>query len=941
MAETTDNLPGQDARVGPLQESDLRLFALLGNLPGMAYRCRNDRDWTMVFVSEGCRELTGYAPADLINNSRISFGQIIIPDDREAVWSGVQAALAGHQKYQHSYRIRTASGETRWVWEQGLGIFGPEGELLCLEGFIMDITARKAAEAISEKYQLLSSQARDIILFVEPETGRILEANMAASLTYGYSREELLDRKIFDLRLPEDISLVRHQLAETTRAGLRFEAVHCCRDGRQLPVEVSSHAAELGGKKILVSVIRDIRQRKEAEQALRKSEQRMKSLLASISDLVFVLSNDLVFEEYYQPASGLLLIPPQPFVGKRLEQIGLPEPALSNILQALQQTVHTQLPAKTEYYMDISGSREWFDLHVSPFRAEAEKPSGVTCVVRNITERRRTEERLRLQSDLGLRLLAVDDFREGLHFCISTALHISAMEAGGLYLQDSSGGLKLVFQEGFSRDFINTTYSLGVDSPQVRWAQSQSGTPFHGRADTLGWSPGTLSGEETIRTVSLVPILKEGKLMVLMHLASHLEFEIPISLRHLLESVAHQTEVFIERMQAQSALRQAHIEMEDQVILRTVELRQEIAERKQMELELQNAKEAADSASRSKSSFLANMSHEIRTPLNAIIGFAQLMRRDPDLTPRQQQQLETINRSGEHLLRLITDVLDMSKIESGRMLLVPAECDFPALLKDMEAIFRVRTEEKGLQFEVSYAEGIPARIYADAGKIRQVLLNILGNALCFTTRGSIRMRVGAEMIPFPSGPARSSRLTIAVTDTGVGIREEDLSRVFEVFEQSENGRCLNSGTGLGLPISRQLARMMGGDVTVTSEVGTGSTFRITLTVALFDPELADAELAPLLEPALRQPAGRPYWAPPPDSERERPEPADGRRLSPALRTKIREAVETGYMFRLRQLLFEEVSREDPELARQMSEWVDNYNYEAILQALLPGEDSHE
>jgi PAS domain S-box-containing protein len=266
----------------------------------------------------------------------------------------------------------------------------------------------------------------------------------------------------------------------------------------------------------------------------------------------------------------------------------------------------------------------------------------------------------------------------------------------------------------------------------------------------------------------------------------------------------------------------------------------DVTERKRYEQSLQQA-------SRAKSVFLANMSHEIRTPMNAILGFSQLMLRDPHITPLQCQYLGTINRSGEHLLALINDILEMSKIEAGRTTLKPSTFDLPELLKDLEMMFRVRTNEKKLSFSVEVIDDVPQYIVTDINKLRQVFINVLGNAVKFTERGGIGFRVSAERedalaAVFRLDPRGSSRargtgepesmtgpfLRFEIEDTGPGISPDDQAKLFRQFEQTKTGQQAGTGTGLGLAISREFARLMGGDITVKSQVGRGSVFTIHL-----------------------------------------------------------------------------------------------------------------
>jgi PAS domain S-box-containing protein len=242
----------------------------------------------------------------------------------------------------------------------------------------------------------------------------------------------------------------------------------------------------------------------------------------------------------------------------------------------------------------------------------------------------------------------------------------------------------------------------------------------------------------------------------------------------------------------------------------------DVTERKRYEQSLQQA-------NRAKSVFLANMSHEIRTPMNAILGFSQLMLRDQDLTSQQCQYLGTINRSGEHLLALINDVLEMSKIEAGRTTLNSSTFDLPVLFNDLEMMFRVRTNEKRISFSVEMIGDVPQYIVGDINKLRQVFINVLGNAVKFTEQGGIAVRVHVDR-----ESTRGPDLRVEVEDTGPGISRDDQDKLFRHFEQTKTGQQTGTGTGLGLAISQEFIRLMGGAITVTSQVGKGSVFVIQL-----------------------------------------------------------------------------------------------------------------
>lgn len=239
---------------------------------------------------------------------------------------------------------------------------------------------------------------------------------------------------------------------------------------------------------------------------------------------------------------------------------------------------------------------------------------------------------------------------------------------------------------------------------------------------------------------------------------------------------------------------------------------------------------AAEAANRAKSEFLANMSHEIRTPMNAILGYAQLLARSPGLTSRQREYLTTIARSGDHLLSLIDQVLAMSKIEAGQVDFTEEAFHLPALLTELDSLFRLPAQSKGLNLSVRPEPDLEQYVAADAGKIRQVLINLIGNAVKFTDQGAVAVR------------ARSQRdcddrvwIEVEVEDSGPGIEAEAQERIFGAFEQTEQGRQ-KGGTGLGMPISREYARRMGGDLTVNSTVGEGSTFLFRFAAAVHSGE---------------------------------------------------------------------------------------------------------
>jgi PAS domain S-box-containing protein len=267
------------------------------------------------------------------------------------------------------------------------------------------------------------------------------------------------------------------------------------------------------------------------------------------------------------------------------------------------------------------------------------------------------------------------------------------------------------------------------------------------------------------------------------------------------------------------------IRIEDELFI--VSTIKDISERKNTQQELQKTKEIAEAANRAKSEFLANMSHELRTPLNAILGYAQILLRDRELPNKQKEEIKIIKTSGEHLLGLISDILDLSKIESGTMELNPQEFILPEFLEGIADIFEIRANEKGLSFHFEVLTPLPYYVYSDEKKLRQILFNLLSNSLKFTEKGGLALKAGEIQdsgITLDPGNPEQVTIQFQVEDTGIGIELKRQDEVFQPFTQVSGPSYRSEGTGLGLSISQRLAGILGGKIMIKSNPGEGSIF---------------------------------------------------------------------------------------------------------------------
>lgn len=666
---------------------------------------------------------------------------------------------------------------------------------------------------------LLVRAAPGAAFLVDAETLEILDANDRAELLFGRRREELSRAGVAALLAEKQTEgRSRAELLAELRAALAGEEI---RHGECIGFSPSRGRffAELclvplpgtGEDRRALLSFTDVSDRRRTEQQLRESEARYRTLFEAANDAIFLLRGDRFVDcnpktlemfgggrERIIGASPYALSPPrQPDGGESAAK------ALRYIQEAL-----SGRPQRFEWrHRRFDGTL--FDTEVSLNPVTIGGEVLLQAIVRDITERKRAEEALRMSSAFERLVTAV------------SARYVETPPER-LYEAIEQAVTEVAEFAGVDRSYV---FLLSPDGENVEciaeWARP--GMKRHGGRNAAPiplegheWWRRRMERNEVLQVCSLSEIPPEGE-------ATREIFQ-SMGARSVVHVPMFHGDRFVGFMGWSSVTRERIFSGGSVALLRVLaEITAGALERRQRELELREAKRAAEAASEAKDRFLANMSHEIRTPLNGILGMARLLL-ESGLPPAQTEMAATIEESAEALIRIVDDVLEYSRIERGRLELERKEFDLREVLDDVVDLMRPEAKKKGLDLRLSYGGGVARRFRGDAGRIRQLLLHLAGNAVKFTESGGVKLEVeGAGT----SGGRTLVRL--AVRDTGIGIPAEKQRALFEKFTQLDGSlRRRYGGTGLGLAISEGLVRLMGGSITVRSRPGEGSTFLVTL-----------------------------------------------------------------------------------------------------------------
>ncbi len=680
----------------------------------------------------------------------------------------------------------------------------------------MDVTERKRTEKSlresEERFRSYIENANDNI-FTLDLTGRITSANRAMYEKLGYTEAELLGMSALELTEPERRAEVAQALQHIW-AGESIDEVEVpvrTVDGKTFIVQIRGRAIVKDGKLVeTLHIARDVTEQKFAEKALRESEARYRSIFEGVQDAILVTSfdgrvlaaNQRACEIYGYTQTEWLTKYVADLIPEGQMRIGAHSPMITAPVETVNLRANGQsFPAEISGRIDTINGEE-----------------VLLVVVHDITERKRAQEKidrhvayLNALRDIDRAITSTFDLRVSLDTLISRIIPILAVDAAAvLLLSPVTNNLEFAAGAGFRMEAIRTSSVKLGESYAGRAALERRTVQIPDLAlEPQDFFPRGFIKDENLAGYYGAPLIVKGKVIGVLEVFHRSVIERDAEWLDIFEILAGQAAIAIDNSQLFQNLQRSNTQLERRVAERTAELRQ-------LNLELEHA-------NRAKDEFLATMSHELRTPLNSILGLSEtlLEQRRAPLNEHQQKSLEIIASSGRHLLELINDVLDLSKIEAGKLDYYPQVIEADALCESSLSFVRQQAMHKLIELSFGKDPAV-SKLYADPRRLKQILVNLLTNAVKFTPEnGTVKLQIISD--------SERDLIQFSVIDTGIGIAREDLKKLFQPFSQVDSSLTREfEGTGLGLALVQRLTDLHGGSVEVESEPGKGSRFTVNI-----------------------------------------------------------------------------------------------------------------
>lgn len=750
-----------------LKKSEQRFRSAFDNAPiGEALI---DRDNHILKVNRRLCEMLGYEERELLEKS---FDSIAHPEDVEQCRRVFDSFRAGETRYvELKKRYLHRNSSIVWTEVTGSAVSADDGQPLYFVVQIKDITQQVAAEEAKREIDELfrgSFENAPIGITINSADGSIVRANPRVCEMLGYSEAELKLLSFQQITHPDDLPTDVAAYAEFMRDERNhffFEKRYMHKRGHPVWIHLSVSAVRDENRVLqyFVTQIQDITERKRAEDELRQSEEKYRTLTEAAKDSIFVIDGEdrIVFVNGF--GASQFAMSPEQMIGKRRAEL-FPPSIAARQEKNIRRVFETGELVKADEQTPFPGGDRWLHTQLAPLHDAKGHVQAVMGIARDITDRRLAEEALKRSEEFNRRIIEAIP---------GGVVHVSR---DGRIVNSNAEGARLM---GMGIDQL-TEKSLTDFGPTTIWEDGSPCPP-----EEYPESKAIQTGESQ-SAVTIGVRRPDGDICWAIYRA--VPTRDPLS-----GEVTGAVVTFLD-----------------------------ITERKQAE-ELRLQRDMAEASNRAKNAFLANVSHEIRTPLMSILGAAETLRGRQRTIDSRVDYVDMILRNGSHLLALMNDLLDWASIEAGKLEVHPLECSFTELLADVQAVIGPLHAKPGITLSFEYTTSVPVRIWTDPIRLKQAVINLVSNALKYTDQGMVTVTISVEETK--SQPWAS----FAVEDTGTGIKDGDLERIFQAFSRADlRPHQVKSGAGLGLPLTETIARALGGSLEVQSEWGQGSIFTLVV-----------------------------------------------------------------------------------------------------------------